>query len=181
MLNFYFCFKYLEFIQRLRSFFNLINVAMTWIIICECYEWIIAIHTLNWEGATDICVNYLKNTCASLSICLYFLIKFSLMQSIHCFNFENSYGERIDAFTKRSILPLEIWPKRQCHNFDEIASIRLRFFVTFSYEEEFLFLELATFTFSDNESKYILSCRKARPTHSLLNCISHLPSQNDNQ
>ena len=97
-----------------------------------------------------------------LSIVLYFLIKFSLMQSIHCSNSKNSIGGRIDAFTKRSILPLEIWPKRQCHNFDEIASIHLRFFVTFSYEEEFLFLELATFTFSNNKSKYILSCRKAR-------------------
>ena len=105
-----------------------------------------------------------------------FLENFPLMQSIHCSKFENSNGGRIDAFTKHSILPLEIWPKRQCHNFDEIQSIRLRFFVTFSYEEEFLFLELATFTFSDNESKYILSYRKARPTHSLLNCISHLPS-----
>jgi len=107
------------------------------------------------------------------SIVLYFLSKFSL---IHCSNSKNSNGGRIDAFTKRSILPLEIWPKRQYHNFDEIASIHLRFFVTFSYEEEFLLLELATFIFSDNESKYILSCRKARPTYFLLNCISHLPS-----
>ena len=98
------------------------------------------------------------------------------MQSIHCSNSENSNGGRIDAFIKRSILPLEIWPKRQCHNFDEIASIRLHFFVTFSCEEEFLFLQLIIFTFSDNESKYILSCRKARPTHSLLNYISLLPS-----
>ena len=61
------------------------------------------------------------------------------MQSIHCYNSENSNGGRIDAFTKRSILPLEIWAKRQCHNFDEIASIRLRFFVTFSYEEAFFY------------------------------------------
>ena len=101
-------------------------------------------------------------TILMLSIVLYFLSNFSLMLSIHCSNSENSNGGRIDAFIKRSILPLEIWHKRQCHNFDEIASIRLRFFVTFSYEEEFLFLELATFTFSNNKSKYILSCGKAR-------------------
>ena len=47
-----------------------------------------------------------------LPIVLYFLSKFSLMQSIHCSNSENSNGGRIDAFTKRSILPLEIWTKR---------------------------------------------------------------------
>ena len=105
-------------------------------------------------------------TILMLSIVLYFLSNFSLMLSIHCSNSENSNGGRIDAFTKRSILPLEIWPKRQCHNFDEIASIRLRFLVTFSYEETFLFSEHTTFTFLDNESKYNLSCRKARPTHS---------------
>ena len=98
------------------------------------------------------------------------------MQLIHCSKSENSNGGRIDAFTKRSILPLEIWPKRQCHNFDEIASIRLRFLVTFSYEKAFSFSEQATLTFSINESKYNLSCRKARPTHSLSNNISHLPS-----
>ena len=98
------------------------------------------------------------------------------MQSINCSNSEDSNGGRIDAFTKRSILPLEIWAKRQCHNFDEIASIRLRFLVTFSYEEAFLFSEHTTFTFSDNESKYNLACQKARPTHSELTCISHLPS-----
>ena len=103
------------------------------------------------------------------------------MQSIHYSNFENSNGGRIDALTKRSILPLEIWPKRQCHNFDEIALIRLRFLVTFSYEEAFLFSEHTAFTLSDNESKYILSCRKARPTHSELTCILHFPSQNDKQ
>ena len=62
------------------------------------------------------------------------------MQLIHCSKSENSNGGGIDAFTKRSILPLEIWAKRQCHNFDEIASIRLRFLVTFSNEEAFLFL-----------------------------------------
>ena len=75
------------------------------------------------------------------------------MQLIHCSNSENSNGRRIDAFTKHSILPLEIWAKRQCHNFDEIASIHLRFLVTFSYEEAFLF--------SGSDSKYDLSCREA--------------------
>ena len=105
-----------------------------------------------------------------------FLTNFPLMQSIHCSKSENSNGGRIDAFTKHSILPLEIWPKRQCHNFDEIASIHLHFLVTFSYEEVFLFSKHTAFTFSDNESKYNLSCRKARPTHSELTCISHLPS-----
>ena len=40
-----------------------------------------------------------------------FLANFHLMQSIHCSNSENSNGGRIDALTKRSILPLEIWPK----------------------------------------------------------------------
>ena len=90
------------------------------------------------------------------------------MQSKHCSNSEDSNGGRIDAFTKYSILPLETWSKRQCHNFNEIASIHLPFFVTFSYEEAFLF--------SGSDSKYDLSCREARPTHSLLNCIAHLPS-----
>ena len=103
-----------------------------------------------------------------------FLTYFPLMQSIHCSKSENSNGGRIDAFTKRSILPLEIWPNQQCHNFDEIASILLRFLVPFPLEEEFLFSKLTTLTFSDNESKYNLSCQKA--THSLLQCISHLPS-----
>ena len=32
------------------------------------------------------------------------------------------------------------------------------------------------FLFSGSDSKYNLSCRKARPTYSLLNCISHLSS-----
>jgi len=105
-----------------------------------------------------------------------FLTYFPLTQSIYCSKSKNSNGGRNDAFTKRSILPLEMWPKRQCHNFDEIASILLRFLVPFPHEEEFSFLELTTLTFSDNESKYNLSCRKARPTHSLLKCISHLPS-----
>ena len=90
------------------------------------------------------------------------------MQSIHCCNYEDSNGRRFDAFTKRSILPLEIWAKRLCHNFDEIASNRLCFLVTFSYEEAFLF--------SGSDSKYNLSCQQARPTHFLLNCIAHLPS-----
>ena len=62
-----------------------------------------------------------------------FLTYFPLMQSIHCSKSENSNDGRIDAFTKRSILPLEIWPNRQCHNFDEIASILLRFLVTFPH------------------------------------------------
>ena len=69
-----------------------------------------------------------------------FLTNFPLMQSIHCSKSENSNGGRIDAFSERSILPLEIWFKRQCHNFDEIASILLRFLVPFPYEEEFSFL-----------------------------------------
>ena len=80
-----------------------------------------------------------------------FLANFPLMQSIHCSNYEDFNDGRIDALTKRSILPLEIWPKRQCHNFDEIALIRLRFLVTFSCEEAFLF--------SGSDSKYNLSCR----------------------
>src|SRR6185312_16131054 len=105
-----------------------------------------------------------------------FLTNFPLMESIHCSKSENSNGGRIDVFTKHCTLPLEIWSKRQCHNFDEIASIRLRFLVTFSYEEAFLFSEHNSFTFSYNESKYNLSCRKARPTHSELTCILHLPS-----
>ena len=120
MLIFYFCFKYLEFIQRFRSF----------------------------------CI---------------FLVNFPLiMQSIHCSNSKNSNGGRIDAFTKCSISPLEIWAKRQCHNFDENESIHLCFLVSFSYEEAFLF--------SGSDSKYDLSCREARPMHSLLNCIAHLAS-----
>ena len=79
-----------------------------------------------------------------------FLANFPLMQLIYYSNLENSNGGRINALTKRSILPLQIWSKRQCHNFDEIASIRLRFLVTFSCEETFLFSEHTAFTFSDN-------------------------------
>jgi len=44
---------------------------------------------------------------------------FPLMHSMHCSISENSSGGRISFFTNLSILPLEIWPKRQCHNFDD--------------------------------------------------------------
>ena len=44
---------------------------------------------------------------------------FPLMQSMHCSISENSNGGRISFLTRLSILPLEIWPKKQCHNFDE--------------------------------------------------------------
>jgi hypothetical protein len=48
-----------------------------------------------------------------------FFTNLPLMQSTHCSNSESSSGGSIDSLTKNSILPLEIWPKRQCHNFDE--------------------------------------------------------------
>ena len=61
-----------------------------------------------------------------------------------------------------------------------IISMRLHqfssFLLTFIDDEAFLFSWNSTFTFSGSDSKYNLSCRKARPSHSLLNCISHLPS-----
>lgn len=44
---------------------------------------------------------------------------FPLMQSTHCSKSENSNGGKMSLCTSLSILPLEIWPKRQCHNFDD--------------------------------------------------------------
>jgi hypothetical protein len=54
-----------------------------------------------------------------------------LMQLMHCSNSENYNGGRIDLCTKISILPLKIWPKRQCHNFEDELSICIRFFLSF--------------------------------------------------
>ena len=70
---------------------------------------------------------------------LIFLTYFPLMQSIHCSKSENSKCGRIDSLTNRSILPLEIWPKRQCHNFEETVSILFRFLVTSVDGESFTF------------------------------------------
>ena len=41
-----------------------------------------------------------------------FLTYFHVMQSMHCSKSKNSKGGRIDFLINRSILPLEIWPKR---------------------------------------------------------------------
>jgi hypothetical protein len=77
MLIFYFSLEYFKFIQSFRSFFNWVNVSIEGIIICECYEQVITIHTFYIERTTDICVNYLEYTCAPFGIFLYFLYEFS--------------------------------------------------------------------------------------------------------
>ena len=43
------------------------------------------------------------------------------MHSLHCSKSESSNGGRISFLARLSILPLEIWPKRQCHNFDNAS------------------------------------------------------------
>ena len=59
---------------------------------------------------------------------------FPLMQSMHCSKSENSNGGRISFLTNLSILPFEIWPKRQCHNFDESNVLFLFFRCLFDVE-----------------------------------------------
>ena len=56
-----------------------------------------------------------------LSSFLIFFTYFSFMHSLHCSKYENSNGGRISFLTSLCILPLEIWPKRQCHNFDNAS------------------------------------------------------------
>ena len=43
------------------------------------------------------------------------------MHSLHCSKTESSNGGRILFLTSLSIFPLEIWPRRQCHNFDDAS------------------------------------------------------------
>ena len=54
-----------------------------------------------------------------------FFIYFLFMHSLHCSKSESSdigrISGRISFSTCLSILPLEIWPKRQCHNFDNAS------------------------------------------------------------
>jgi hypothetical protein len=52
---------------------------------------------------------------------LIFSVYFPLMHSLHCSKSENSNGGRILFLTSLSILFLEIWPKQQCHNFDDAS------------------------------------------------------------
>src|SRR5690348_10573151 len=52
---------------------------------------------------------------------------FPFMQSMHCSKSENSNGGRMLFLIILSILPLEIWPKRQCHNFDETLGVLFLF------------------------------------------------------
>jgi hypothetical protein len=56
----------------------------------------------------------------------------------------------MSSLINRSILPLEIWPKRQCYNFDDVSlSRRLHLFCTFVDKEDSFFSSLhTTFTFS---------------------------------
>ena len=56
-----------------------------------------------------------------LSSFFIFFTYFPFMHSLHCSKSESSNGERIPFLTCLSILPLEIWPKRQCHNFDNTS------------------------------------------------------------
>ena len=67
-----------------------------------------------------------------LAFFLIYFAYFPLMQSMQCSKSAKSNGWRISSFIKSSILPLEIWPNRQCHNFDEISpSFLFLFFVSF--------------------------------------------------
>ena len=52
---------------------------------------------------------------------LIFFTYFLFMYSLHCSKSESSNGGRISFLTCLSILPLEIWPKRQYHNFDNAS------------------------------------------------------------
>jgi hypothetical protein len=58
-LIFNFSFEYLKFIQCFRSLFNWINITITGVIICECYERVLAIHTFHMNRSTNISVDYL--------------------------------------------------------------------------------------------------------------------------
>jgi len=67
-----------------------------------------------------------------LAFFLIYFAYFPLMQSMQCSKSAKSNGWRISSFIKSSILPLEIWPIRQCHNFNEISpSFLFLFFVSF--------------------------------------------------
>src|SRR6266540_986457 len=57
---------------------------------------------------------------------LIILVNFPLIQSMCCSESEKTHGGSISYLMRCSILPFEIWPKRQCHNFDEVSSNRLR-------------------------------------------------------
>ena len=153
MLIFYFSLKYLKFIRCFLYFLNWINIAITRIIIRECYKWIITIHTFHRKRTTDICVNYFQNSRLCLASFFIFLTYFPLMQSIHCSKSENSNSGRIDFLINRSILPLEIWPKRQCHNLEDTSWTLFCLFLTFIDEEAFSFSVLTSFTFLESDNK----------------------------
>jgi hypothetical protein len=109
---------------------------------------------------------------APFLVCLTY---FPLMQSMQYSVSEKSRRRRISSLINRSILPFEIWPKRQCHNFADVSlSHHLRLDCTFVVEEDSFFSSFhTTFTFSCIDTIYSLSCRKARPTHFLLDLIKH--------
>ena len=75
------------------------------------------------------------------------------MQSMHCSKSENSKGGRIDFLINYSILPLEIWPKRQCHNFDDTLGVLFRFLFALFDEDTFSFTSHTKFTFSRSDNK----------------------------
>ena len=72
---------------------------------------------------------------------------------MHYSKSENSKGGRIDLLINRSILLLEIWPKRQCHNFEDTSCTLFRLFVAFIDDEAFSFSVLTSFTFSESDNK----------------------------
>ena len=74
---------------------------------------------------------------------------------MHCSKSENSKGERIDFLINCSILPLEIWPKRQCHNFEDTSCTLFRLFIAFIDEETFSFSVLTAFTFSESDNNKV--------------------------
>ena len=70
---------------------------------------------------------------------LIFFAYFPLMQSMQYSTFasEKFKGWRIFSLMRPSILPLEIWPKRQCHNFEEVSLLLyFRLVLMFVFEEE---------------------------------------------
>src|SRR4051812_44414541 len=108
---------------------------------------------------------------APFLICLTY---FPLMQSMHCSMSENSNRGRMSFLTRLSILPLEIWPSLQCHNFDESRVCFLLFCSLFN-KGTFSFTSHTENTFSCKDNKYNLSCKVATPTQISFNQMAQLP------
>src|SRR3990170_6160875 len=84
MLIFNFSFEYLQFIQRFRSFFDWINITISGVIICECYERVIAIHTFHRKWSTNISVNDFSCSCATVCTLfdLFYILSFNAIYAL---------------------------------------------------------------------------------------------------